>query len=73
MIKRPGREVTTQPPCHDEVKNQWSSTSSPSACFSGVDGDNFALDLYLSGGTCVLPNAVWMDEGWTVVICPTVH
>ena len=72
MIKRPDREVTTQTPYNDEVKNQWSITSSPSVCVNGVDGDNFTHYLYLSGGTCVLPNAVWVDEGWTVVICPTV-
>jgi hypothetical protein len=46
--KAADREVTTDPPFNDEVKNQWSCTFAPSVCLNGVDDDHFTVYLCLS-------------------------
>jgi len=50
--KRPGREANNSPPSSAEVKNEWSSTSTPNTP-SWRDtqlkhGDNFTFYLYLT-------------------------
>lgn len=39
-VKRPGREIDLSS-FSEEVKNQWSSTSTHPACLNGVGRDNF--------------------------------
>jgi hypothetical protein len=39
-VNRWRREVSHSPPSNAEVKNDWSSTSTPTICLHGMDSDN---------------------------------
>ena len=45
-VKRPGCEDDHSPPSGDEVKNEWSYTSTPPTGLPSVDRDNFISFYY---------------------------
>jgi len=44
-VKRQGREVDPSPPSSDEVKKEWSYTSTPPIRLHGLDRDNFTFSV----------------------------
>ena len=44
-LKGPGAKFGRLPSHNAEVKNDWSSTSTPAICLHGVDRDNFMFDV----------------------------
>jgi hypothetical protein len=47
IIKWLGYEIGHWPPSSTEVKNEWSSTSTPPICLHGKDKNNFTFYIYI--------------------------
>ena len=63
-VKRPGREVRHSPTSTNEVKNQWSCSSSPHASRYGVEREKNLYIYFISTG---LISDVWVRENQKTV------
>jgi len=65
-VKRPGRETDYPPPSHDEVKECWIHTSTPSVRLHGVVNFTLVLVLFdytvqlISSSAVIVPQTTFM-------------
>jgi hypothetical protein len=69
-VKGPQREADHSPPYNDEIKNQWSYTSTFSICLHGMHGDTFAVKIItlvrrICDGRSVIRTVSWY--GWYTI------